>query len=73
LENDINNSTSKDLTYQGIVDGIMVELHQKYNLRPRNRSLSIAQMKNILPMGETNEMVSENDEKQTEETNIMDT
>jgi len=66
LENDINNSTSEDLTYQGIADGIMVELHHKYNLRPRNRSLTTTQTKKILPRGETDEMVSKNDEKQTE-------
>jgi hypothetical protein len=63
LENDMNNNTSKDLTYQGIAYGIMIELHQKYNLRPRNRSLTISQMKKILSRGETDETVSKNVEK----------
>ena len=63
MENDLNNSTSKDLTYQGIADGIMDELNQKYNLRPRNRSLAIAQMKKILPRGEADETVSKNAKK----------
>jgi hypothetical protein len=73
LENDINNITSEDLTYQGIADGIMVDLHQKYNLRPINRSLAIARTKKILSRGDTNATVSKNVEKQTEKTNIMDT
>jgi hypothetical protein len=45
LENEINNST---------FDGIMDELHQKYNVRPRNKILTIAQTKKILPRGKTN-------------------
>jgi hypothetical protein len=44
-----------------------------YNLRPRNRSLTITQMKNILSRGKTDETVSKNAEKQTKKTNITDT
>ena len=43
-----NNSVLEDLTYQGITDGIMAELHQKYNLRPRNRVSTTALVKKIL-------------------------
>ena len=63
MENDLNNSTSEDLTYQGIADGIMDELQQKYNLRPRNRSVTSTQKKNILPRRETDKIVSKDVEK----------
>jgi hypothetical protein len=39
-ENNKNNDIIEDSTYQGITDDIMTELHQKYNLRPRNKSLA---------------------------------
>jgi cell division protein FtsN len=73
LENGINNNTFEYLTYQGIADGIMVELHQKYNLRRRNKSLATGQTKKILPRGEIDGTVSKNAEKKTEKTNITDT
>ena len=43
----------------------MAKLHQKYNLRARNKILSTPPMKNILPRCETDESVSKNVEKQT--------
>jgi hypothetical protein len=73
LENDLNSSTSEDLTYQVIVDGIMVELQHKYNIRPRNRGVAITQMKMMLPRSEIDEIVSKNVENQTEKTKITDT
>jgi hypothetical protein len=41
----------------------MDELHEKYNLRPRNKSLTTPPVKNILLRGETDELVSKNAEK----------
>jgi hypothetical protein len=52
-DNNINNTD--DSTYQGMVDTIMVELQHKYNLRPKNKSVSTTQPKKILPRGETYE------------------
>jgi hypothetical protein len=62
-ENNKNNSITEDSTYQGITDDIMAELHQKYNLRPRNRSFTTTPVKKILPRGETDEAVSKTVEK----------
>jgi hypothetical protein len=67
-ESNKNNSVSEDSTYQGIADGIMAELHQKYNLRPRNRVSTTAPVKKILPRVETDQAVSKITEKQTEGT-----
>jgi hypothetical protein len=39
FENDENKNIAKDSAYQGIVDNIMDEIQQKYNLRPRNRNI----------------------------------
>jgi hypothetical protein len=50
-------SVSEDLTYQGIMDGIMAELQQKYNLRPRNNVSSTVLVKNILPRVENDKPV----------------
>jgi hypothetical protein len=61
------------LTYQGIADDIIAELHQKYNLRPRNKSLPTAPMKRILPRGEADEAAPKTAEKQTVKTNTADT
>jgi hypothetical protein len=46
-----------DLAYQGMVDTIMIELQHKCNLRPKNKPVSNAQPKKILPRGETYEPV----------------
>jgi hypothetical protein len=62
-ENNQNSSTLEDSTYEGIEDGIMVELQQKYNLSPRNKNLATAQMKRILLRGETDEATSKTTEK----------
>jgi hypothetical protein len=43
----------------------MAELHQKYNLRPRNTSSTTAPVKKILPRVETDQAVAKNTEKQT--------
>jgi hypothetical protein len=72
-ENNKNNGITKDSTYQGIADDIMAELHQKYNLRPRNKSLTTPPVKKILPRGEIDESVSKNVEKQTIRTKTADT
>jgi hypothetical protein len=67
-ESNENNSVSEDSTYQGITDGIMAELHQKYNLRPRNRVSSTAPVKKILSRVENDVPVSKNIEEKTEGT-----
>jgi len=51
--NDDGINTTEYYAYQGIVDNIMVELQQKYNLRPRSKNIATAQPKKILPRGET--------------------
>jgi hypothetical protein len=59
-ESNKNNIVSKDSTYHKIADGIMLDLHQKYNLRPRNRVSTTAPVKKILPRVETDQAVSKN-------------
>jgi hypothetical protein len=61
------------MAYQGIADDIIVELHEKYNLRPRNKILPTAQTKNIFPRGETDEATPKVTEKKTAKTQIADT
>jgi hypothetical protein len=46
--NDESINNTEDSAYQGIVDNIMVELQQKYNLRPRDKNITTAQPKKIL-------------------------
>jgi predicted type IV restriction endonuclease len=41
----------------------MDKLHQKYNLRPRNRNIITTPVKKILPKGETDEATSKAIEK----------
>jgi hypothetical protein len=41
----------------------MVELHQKYNLRPRNRVFTTVPVKKILSTYEIDELVSKSTEK----------
>jgi hypothetical protein len=53
--NDDGINTTEDFAYQGIVDNIMVELQQKYNLRPRSKNIATAQPKKIFSRGETYE------------------
>jgi hypothetical protein len=50
--NDDSINITEDPGYQGITDSIMVELQQKYNLRPRNRNMKNAQPKRIFSRGE---------------------
>jgi hypothetical protein len=61
-DNNINNAG--DSTYQGMVDTIMAELQHKYNLRPKNKSVSTTQPKKILPRGETYEPIPKDTEIQ---------
>ena len=72
-ENDENKNITEDSTYQGIVDDIMAEIHQKYNLRPRNRNVTATPAKKILPRGETDEAVPKFVEKQTVKTKVVGT
>jgi hypothetical protein len=64
---------TNDSSYQGITDNIMAELQQKYNLRPRNRNVTTAPPKKILPRGETDEAAPKAVEKQTVKTKAVDT
>jgi hypothetical protein len=50
-QNNKNSGIIEDSTYQKIEDDIMVELHQKYNLRPRNRSLTTPPVKKYFSEG----------------------
>ena len=61
------------MAYQGITDDIIAELHEKYNLRPRNKSLPTSPTKKILPRGETDEAAPKVAEKQTAKTQTADT
>jgi hypothetical protein len=54
-EESINNLGES--AYQGIVDSIMVELQQKYNLRPRETSTTSVPPKKILLRNKENEEV----------------
>jgi len=52
-----NNSVSEDPTYQGIANGIMAELHQKYNLITRNKVSTTTPITKILLRVETDQAV----------------
>ena len=54
-EESINNLGES--TYQGIVDSIMVELQQKYILRPREMSTTSTPPKQILLRNKVNEAI----------------
>jgi hypothetical protein len=54
-EESINNLGES--TYQGITDSIMVELQQKYNLRPRETNTANGPPKKILSRRKANEAV----------------
>jgi hypothetical protein len=54
-EESINNLGES--AYQGITDSIMVELQQKYNLRPRETNTTNGPPKNILSRNKVNEAV----------------
>jgi hypothetical protein len=53
--NDDSVNITEDSSYQRITDSIMVELQQKYNLRPRNRNMITAPLNIILSRGEADE------------------
>jgi len=46
--NDESINITEDYAYQGIIDNIMVKLQHKYNLRPRDISITTTQLKKIL-------------------------
>jgi hypothetical protein len=72
-----NNGESINITeeyaYQGIVDNIMVELQQKYNLRPRDRNITTAQPKKILSKNKDNETAQPSAETQNVKTKVVRT
>jgi hypothetical protein len=76
-EYESNNDESIDIiedhAYQGIIDNIMVELQQKYNLRPRDRNITTAQPKKILSRGKDNEAAQSLAETQTTKTKVVET
>jgi hypothetical protein len=54
-DQDVNNLG--DSTYKGLVDSIMVELQNKYNLRPREKSSTNNPPRKILSRNKANEPV----------------
>jgi hypothetical protein len=67
----INNT--EEYAYQGITDNIMVELQQKYNLRPRDRNITTAQPKKIMSKRKDNETASPLAETQNVKTKVVGT
>jgi hypothetical protein len=61
---DSNTNNTKDLACQGIVDTIMVELQNKYNLRSKTKNMTTTQPKKILPRGEVYEPAPKETETQ---------
>jgi hypothetical protein len=61
--NDESMNIANDYSYQGIVDNIMAELQQKYNLRPIIRNVTISPPKKNLPRGETDEVAPKDAER----------
>jgi hypothetical protein len=53
--NDDNINITEDFSYQGITDNMMVELQQKYNLRPRDRNVTTPQPNKILMRSKASE------------------
>jgi hypothetical protein len=73
LFNDDNINIIEDFAYQGIVDNIMVELQQKYNLRPRDRNVTNSQPKKILTRSKASEAAQSAVETQTVKTKAVET
>jgi hypothetical protein len=71
--NDDSINITEDSAYQGITDNIMVELQQKYNLRPRDRNITTAQPKKILSRSKVNEVAQPTAETQTAKTKAAET
>jgi hypothetical protein len=65
LFNDGSINITEDYAYQGIVDNIMVELQQKYNLRPRYKNVITAQPKKILMRVKMSEAAQSSAQTQT--------
>ena len=65
----INNMGESD--YQGIVDSIMAEIQQKYNLRPRDKNSTIDPQKKILSRSKKNETSQPSTEKITTKTKTV--
>jgi hypothetical protein len=72
-EEHVNNNMTDDFTYQNIVDDIIDELHEKYNLRPRNKNLPNVPTKKSLPRNETDEVTPKVANKQSAKRNTTDT
>jgi hypothetical protein len=70
-EESINNLGESD--YQGIIDSIMAELQQKYNLRPRDKNSTTSPPRNILLRTKMNESVQPSTETQTAKTKTIET
>jgi len=70
-EESINNLGEFD--YQGIIESIMVELQQKYNLRPRDKNSTTSPPKKILSRTKMNEVVQTSIEKQVTKTKTIET
>jgi hypothetical protein len=71
--NDESINITEDSAYQGIVDNIMAELQQKYNLRPRDRNITTSQPKKILSKSKANETAQPTAETQTAKTKAVET
>jgi hypothetical protein len=56
-EKNINNLGDTTLQYKDLVDSVMVELHNKYDLRPRDMNYATNPPKNILAWNKQNEAV----------------
>jgi hypothetical protein len=70
-EESINNMGKSD--YQGMVDSIMAELQQKYNLRPRDKNSTTDPPKKILSRSKKNEASQPSTEKITAKTKMVET
>jgi hypothetical protein len=69
-EESINNMEKSD--YQGITDSIMVELQQKYNLRPRDKNSTTDPPKKIFSRSKKNETSQPSNEKLAAKTKIVE-
>jgi hypothetical protein len=71
--NNENINITEDSAYQGIADNIMVELQQKYNIRPRDRNITSTQPKKILSKNKVNETTQPTTETLTAKTKAAET
>jgi hypothetical protein len=73
LFNDDSINITKDSAYQGIADNIIAKLQQKYNLRPRDRNVTISQPKKILTRSKASETAQSTVETQTAKKKAVET